>query len=292
MLGVYASAAVILLASLVLGRALLHIVGLSVHTWLGGVVGFAVLTIACPLLIRLPGRGITVAVLLGLVMIGGMLYLWREDRGGRLLARRTHAAEPAGGDAAEMGPPGEGHPQSTWALGLLVALIILVATSLPFAFNERNGVLGEGVYTNDQAAQLYWTDWLQHGLGPEPNAVRFGYPTGPQSVAATVAEATNTSLLDSFNGLLLAIPILTGLTALGVMGALSPPRRVIAASLTALPFLAASFLAQSAFKETAMALLVLAFAVALGELGRHLPSGDNQPHPRRAMVVVLILLAT
>src|SRR3954447_24149598 len=107
MLGVYASAAVILLASLVLGRALLHIVGLSVHTWLGGVVGFAVLTIACPLLIRLPGRGTTVAVLLGLVTIGAMLYLWREDRGGRLPAQRAPAAEPPAGDPAQKGPPGE-----------------------------------------------------------------------------------------------------------------------------------------------------------------------------------------
>src|SRR3954469_18927212 len=145
MLGVYASAAAILVASLVLGRALLHIGGLSVHTWLGGVVGFAVLTIACPLLIRLPGRGVTVAVILGVVTIGAMFYLWREDRGGRLLARRVPAAEPAGGEPPQMSPPGEGRPQSTWALGVLVALIILVVASLPFAFNERNGVLGEGI---------------------------------------------------------------------------------------------------------------------------------------------------
>jgi hypothetical protein len=292
MLGVYASTAAILVASLVLGRALLHVVGLSVHTWLGGVAGFAVLLIACPLLIRLPGRGTTVAVLLALATVGGMLYLWREDRGGRLLARRVPSADPPPGEPPQMSPPGEGHPQSTWALGTLVALIILVATSLPFAFNERNGILGEGVYTNDQAAQLFWTDWLQHGVGPEPNAVRFGYPTGPQAVAATVAEATNTSLLDSFNGLLLAIPILTGLTALGVMGAMSPPRRVIAASLTALPFLAASFMAQSAFKETAMALLVLAFAVTLRDLAflNRNPDYGGGAHPRRALIVVLILL--
>src|SRR3954453_6636080 len=292
MLGVYASAAAILVASLVLGRALLHVVGLSVHTWLGGVAGFAVLTIACPLLIRLPGRGVTTAILLGLVTIGAMLYLWWEDRGGRLLGRSSGGAARAPRDDQGLTPPGEGHPQSSWALGVLVALIILVAASLPFAFNERNGVLGEGIYTNDQAAQLYWTDWLQHGVGPEPNAVRFGYPTGPQSVAATVAEATNTSLLDSFNGLLLAIPILTGLTALGVMGALTPTRRVIAASLTALPFLAASFLAQSAFKETAMALLVLAFAVTLRDLAflNRNPDYGGGSHPRRALIVVLILL--
>jgi hypothetical protein len=291
MLGVYGSAAAILVASLVLGRALLHIVGLSVHTWLGGVVGFAALTIACPLLIRLPGRGTTVSILLGLVMIAAILYLWREDRGGRLLVRRSHGPQQAR-DPGGPRPPGEGHPETSWALGVLVALIVVVVTSLPFAFNERDGVLGEGVYTNDQAAQLFWTDWLQEGVGPEPNAVRFGYPTGPQSVAATVAEATNASLLDSFNGLLIAIPVLTALTALGVMGALSPARRVIAASLTAIPYLAASFLAQSAFKETAMALLVLAFAVTLRDLAflnRH-PDYGGGAHPRRALIIVLILL--
>jgi hypothetical protein len=292
MLGVYASAAAILIASLVLGRALLHIVGLSVHTWLGGVVGFATLTIACPLLIRLPGRGTTVSIVLALITIAAMLYLWREDRGGRLLARRAPATRAQSNPRA-LRAPGEGHPETSWTLGLLVTLIVVVVASLPFAFNERDGVLGEGVYTNDQAAQLYWTDWLQHGVGPEPNAVRFGYPTGPQSVAATVAEATNTSLLESFNGLLIAIPVLTALTALGVMGSLSPARRVIAASLTAIPYLGASFFAQSAFKETAMALLVLAFAVTLRDLAflnRH-PDYGGGAHPRRALIVVLILLA-
>ncbi len=292
MLGVYASGAAIVVASLVLGRALLHLVGLSVHTWLGGVVGFAALTIACPLLIRLPGRGTTVSVLLALITVAAMLYLWREDRGGRLLARRS----PATRTQRHLGgprPPGEGNPESSWALGVLVTLIVVVVASLPFAFNERNGVLGEGVYTNDQAAQLYWTDWLQNGVGPEPNAVRFGYPTGPQSVAATAAEATNASLMDAFNGLLIAIPVLTALTALGVMGALSPPRRVVAACLVAMPYLAASFLAQSAFKETAMALLVLAFAVTLRDLaflGRN-PGYGGGSHPRRALIIVLILLA-
>ena len=97
--------------------------------------------------------------------------------------------------------------------------------------------------------------------------MQFGYPTGPQSVAAVAAEATNASLLDAFNGLLLAIPVLTALTALAALDWLPAGRRVVAASLAGLPYLAASFLAQSAFKETAMALLVLAFAVALGELG-------------------------
>ena len=62
--------------------------------------------------------------------------------------------------------------------------------TLPFLFNERVGVLGEGIYTNDHAAQLYWADWLQNGFGPEPSAVHFGYPIGPQAVAVIAAEVT------------------------------------------------------------------------------------------------------
>ena len=108
-------------------------------------------------------------------------------------------------------------------------------------------------------------------------------------MAAAAAEATNAPLLDAFNGLLLAIPVLTALAALAALERLPPGRRVVAASLAGLPYLGASFLAQSAFKETAMALLVLAFAVALTELGREPPPGDRQPHPRRAMLVALIL---
>jgi hypothetical protein len=41
MLGVYASAAAVLLASLVIGRALLHLLGRTEATWLAGAVGFA-----------------------------------------------------------------------------------------------------------------------------------------------------------------------------------------------------------------------------------------------------------
>jgi hypothetical protein len=262
MLSVYASAAAILLASLLLGRALLHLLGRTEATWLAGAVGFAALTVAAPLLIRLPGRAATVAVLVGVAVLASLYRLWRTR---------------------------ETRPRTAPGAPLAVIFLVMAAASLPFAFNERHGPLGEGIYTNDQGAQLYWTDWLQNGFGPEPKAVQFGYPTGPQAVAAAAAEATNAPLLDAFNGLLLAIPVLTALAALSALDQLPPGRRVVAASLAGLSYLGASFLAQSAFKETAMALLVLAFAVALTELGREPPPGDRQPHPRRAMLVALIL---
>ena len=125
-------------------------------------------------------------------------------------------------------------------------------------------MLGEGVYTNDHAAQLYWADWLQHGFGPEPSAVRFGYPVGPQAVAVIAAQVTGASLVSAFNGLLLAIPALTGAhRARRADRDARSARRIAIAVLVGLPYLAASFLAQSAFKETAMALFVLAFALAL-----------------------------
>ncbi|MGH2926554.1 MAG: hypothetical protein ACRDK1_11365, partial [Solirubrobacterales bacterium] len=290
MLGVYASAAAILLASVVLGSALLGVLGRTAFTWLSGAIGFAALVVVSPLLIRLPGRGTTLAVVLAIAFLAGVVYMWRGEPvpgAGRLIRRRRgglggHRASPAIDS-------GEEAPRHQFRAAAVVVVIVLAAASLPFAFNGRNGALGEGIYTNDQAAQLYWTDWLQHGLGPEPNAVRFGYPTGPQAVAAAAAEVTGTSLLSAFNGLLLAIPVLTALAALASLGRLPAGRRVATASLTGLPYLAASFLAQSAFKETAMALLVLAFAVGLGELRRAKPS-DRQRHPERAMIVGLLLL--
>src|SRR5919198_6043698 len=76
MLGVYASAAATLLASLVLGRALLHLLGRTTPTWLSGAVGFAALTVASPLLIRLPRRAVTLSVLIGIALIAALVYLW------------------------------------------------------------------------------------------------------------------------------------------------------------------------------------------------------------------------
>ena len=46
----------------------------------------------------------------------------------------------------------------------MVVAAVLALSSLPFLFNERTGVLGEGIYTNDHAAQLFWADWLADGL--------------------------------------------------------------------------------------------------------------------------------
>jgi hypothetical protein len=261
-LAVYANAALIALCSLVVGRAILAVGRWPRPAWLSGATGLAALVIVCPFLIRLPGRATTAAIVIGVLTVEAALVVawWRSrDR----------------------------VPQ--WPVGLAAALIVVALASLPFLFNDRVGVLGQGIYTNDHAAQLFWADWLQHGFGPEPSAVRFGYPVGPQAVAAIAATATGTTLVDSFNGLLLAIPALTALAALGALGELPIVRRIAVASLAALPYLAASFLAQSAFKETAMALFVLAFAVAIGSLSGRAAERPDRP-PGGAVLAVVVLL--
>ena len=229
MLAISACAALILAASLLLGRAILDLLDWPRPAWLAGATGFAALVVVAPFAIRLPGRALTAAILVGALCALAALRLARRPR------------------------PGDGRE---WPVGVAVAAIAIALATLPFLFNDRVGVLGEGVYTNDHAAQLYWAEWLRSGFGPEPSAVRFGYPIGPQ---ALTSELPVTSA---------AITALTGLTALAALGELRPGRRIAVASICALPYLAASFLAQSAFKETAMALFVLAFAIALAGLAR------------------------
>ena len=72
---------------------------------------------------------------------------------------------------------------------------------------------------------------------------------------------------------------------------LRPAPRVAAASLAGLPFLAASFLAQSAFKETAMALFVLAFTAVMALATE--PGANGRPdlgrRPALGAAVVLVL---
>ena len=257
MIAIYVSAALIILASLLVGRAILLVCGWRRSPWLSGAVGFAALVTLAPFLVRLPGGATTAAVLVGLLVAAAAIVVLR---------------------AGDLRRP----DQRVAALSLA---IVLIAAALPFLFNDRIGVLGEGVYTNDHAAQLYWADWLQRGFGPEPSAVRFGYPIGPQAVAVIAAQATGTSLVSSFNGLLFAIPALTALAALSVLEGFGAGRRVAIAALTGLSYLGASFLAQSAFKETAMALFVLAFALLLERA-----SAVQERARWRALIVAAVVL--
>ena len=266
-------AALILVASVAIGRALMLGFGWRRPEWAAGAVGLAALVVIAPFAVRLPGRGLTAAVVLGAIALACAA-----------VTKRAVPKRPAA--EAREDPAG---PRAQHLVALCVAAAVIAMACLPFLFNERTGVLGEGIYTNDQAAQLYWADWLANGFGPQPNAVSVGYPVGPQALAASVSEGTGVDLVDAFNGLLVAIPALTALAALSLLGRLQPWRRGLAAGLAGLPYLGASFLAQSGFKETVMAMLVVALAVILHLALRGADENREQP-PARAVVALLALL--
>ena len=76
------------------------------------------------------------------------------------------------------------------------------------------------------------------------------------------------SSIDVFAGLTLGDPGAHRAGRLRALDGLGPRARVLAAALVALPYLAAAYLAQEAFKEPIMALFVLAFALLLARAKR------------------------
>ena len=178
------------------------------------------------------------------------------------------------GDAGPAGPgrrsprsllwrrPRRGRPRRCCARACRSRSLVALVLSIPFAVSGRWGLLGVG-FNNDLGLHLAWAEWLRSGLGPAPEA---GYPLGPHAPGRAVAALPGIGLGQAFVGEIFAIGILTALTALAALGDLGRGRRALAAALVAIPYLGASYFAQGAFKETAEALFVLAFAVYLHDL--------------------------
>jgi hypothetical protein len=156
-----------------------------------------------------------------------------------------------------------------------VAIVLILALAIPFAVSGRWGLLGVG-FNNDLGLHLAWAEWLRSGFGPAPDP---GYPLGPHGLAVATAAFPGIGLGQAFLGEIIAIGVLSGLTALGALREMAPGRRALAAAMVALPYLAASYFAQAAFKETAEALFVLAFAIFLLDVqGRWAEMSTGPPH--------------
>ena len=266
MIGTYASAALICAASLLVGRAVLSLAGRRSWSWLEPAVGLAAIFTVTGVLARAPGHGTSATLGLVALLVLAALLVWRLP----------------------YEAPG------AWREALPVAIVVVLALSIPFAINGRWGLLGVG-FNNDLGLHLAWAEWLRSGLGPTPDT---GYPLGPHGLAVSVAVLPGIGLGQAFVGAIVAIGVLTSLTALGALRTLTGARRTLAAALVALTYLAASYYAQAAFKETATALFVLAFAVYLlniektrnaASAGRptsadsQIPAPDTQQRVKRAV---------
>ncbi len=230
MIGTYASAALILLASLLVGRAIFSLAGRREWCWLEGAVGFAAILTVSGLLARAPGHGTSATLGIVVLIVVAAVVAWRREY-----------AMPALG------------------VGLATVVAVALVLSFPFAVSGRWGLLGVG-FNNDLGLHLAWAEWLRSGVGPAPDP---GYPLGPHGLAVATAAFPGIGLGQAFIGEIFAIGILTGLTALGAIREIATWRRVVGATLVAVTYMAASYFAQAAFKETAEALFVLTVAIYL-----------------------------
>jgi hypothetical protein len=224
-------------ASLAIGQAAIALCGARRWSWLSPAVGLGLLCAVCWGTVRLGGDGIGAAVVAPVLVVAAVVYL----RG------RVEGA----GEALRAGWP--------------VALIALLAASLPFAVAGHFGILGTS-FNPDMSQHLLAADRLAHGEGGQ--LLHQGYPLGPHAVVVALDRGLGIGLVQGFSGLSVAVAILAPLTALAAFAKLPPAPRAAAALVVGLAYVVASYFAQGAFKETIQALLVLAFALALRESTR------------------------
>lgn len=237
MIGTYAAVVVICGASLAIGQAAIGLCGARRWSWLAPAVGLALLCAVCWATVRLPGDGVVAAILVLVLSAASVAYLW-----GRV------------GDGMEV-----------LRVGWPVAVVALLAGSLPFIAAGHFGILGTG-FNPDMSQHLLATDRLAAGQGSQ--LLHQGYPLGPHAVVVALDKGLGIGLVHGFDGLMIAISVLAPLTALTVFRDLGVLPRTAAALLVGLAYVVVSYFAQGAFKETLEALFLLGFALALREAAR------------------------
>ena len=244
LLAAIASATLIVAGSLVVGQAILALCGRPDPSWLSGPLGLALLLITAAIVVGVDRSAPAVAITLGLIVAAAIVALlprWRKGRG-----RAVTTPVPA----------------------LIAAALAATFAAIPFIAAGNVGILGVGLVNDDMASHLLLTDWIREGFRPEPVLVDQGYPLGPHALVAGLGDLLGASSVDVFAGLTLAIPALMALVAYSALDGLRTASRVGASALVALPYLAAAYLAQEAFKEPIIALFLLAFALLLPRCAR------------------------
>jgi hypothetical protein len=237
-IGTYAAALAVGGVSLAVGQAAIALCGVRCWSWLSPAVGLAMLSGLCWATVRLPGDGTISALAVLALSATAVGFLWGRVEGG--------------GEALSAGLP--------------VAVLALLAASLPFLVEGHFGILGTG-FNPDMSQHLLATDRLADGL--DSQLLNQGYPLGPHAIVVALNKGLGIGLVQGFSGLTVAVAVLAPLTALTAFAELPPFRRTVVALLVGLPYLVASYFVQGAFKETIQALLVLAFVLALREASRN-----------------------
>jgi len=260
MIGTYLAALLVIGASLPVGAAVLALAGRREWSWIAPALGLALITVVAWLLVQLPGEGTT--ALIGLLVLA------------------VACGVPAARRLEGLGP--------SLAEGLPTAALTLLAVSIPFAVEGHFGVLGTG-FNVDMSQHLFTAEWIGRPLASAPPLIDQGYPVGPHSLAVAGAELPGGGLAVAFSGVTIAVPVIGGLTALAGTRRMGIGRGTVAATLVAVPYLVASYLAQGSFKELFEAVFLLGFALWLFELGG--ARGRGPGAPRGALLPGAVLAA-
>ena len=256
MIGTYAAAVLICGASVILGRGVIVAAGGRASSWIAPAVGFAALMIVCEVAIRLPGHAYTAIVALFVAVGASLLAVRWRGRGERLSID-----------------------------GLPVGIALLAVASTPFVANARVGVLGIS-FLNDTHWHLLLAEQLRHPSYRALETFGPGYPVGPHAIATTFAQLLGTGVDNGLTGMLMSVPVLTGLTALAGLERITRSRAWLVAVLAGVPYLAAAFYGESAFKEPILAMLMLAGVLVLEQWRR-----ESFARPATALALIAVLVA-
>ena len=244
MVATYAAVLAVLVASLVIGQAALALCGARRWSWLAPAVGLALVAAVCWGTVRIAGDGVGSAIAVALLTIVAVVYLWS-------------LALPD--NRASRGTPLRGGKEAL-LIGLPVAVLALLAASIPFAVEGHFGILGTS-FNPDMSQHLLAADRLAHGQPTQ--LLHQGYPLGPHAIVVALNKALGIGLVQGFSGLTVAVAIIAPLTALAAFRDLPLIPRTAGALVVGLAYVVASYFAQGAFKETMQALFLLAFVLSL-----------------------------
>jgi hypothetical protein len=252
-IGTYAAALAVCVASLAIGQAVISLCGRRRWSWTAAPVGLAILCAVCWGTVRLPGHGQISAIVVLLLLAASLAYLqgrgvWRE-------------------------PFTQG-----WPVFVLAAL----GASLPFIVEGHFGILGTS-FNPDMSQHLLAADQLAQGHSGQ--LIHQGYPLGPHSIVVALNKGLDIGLVKGFSGLTVAVAVLAPLSALAAFRDLRALPRTAAALLVGLAYVFASYFAQGAFKEVMLAFFLLGFVLFLRESVRE-PQGSPLRFAPAALIAV------
>jgi hypothetical protein len=241
------SAVVTCVISLFIGQATLRLLGATEWSWLAPPVGISVVMLIAVPTMHVPGRCATMAVLVGLLAIGAVVWCLRSP---------------------EHRPP---------IGGLLSALPVMLLVLLPFLAVGRAGILGTTV-DNDMAAHMLFAESYLSEAAEHLKPPMFDlYPFGPHAMVALIAEGLSVRVDHAFTGWTMALPLLNAWTALALVRRATWPKQAVTATLVAMPFLVAAYYGQGSFKELLQTGLVLAVVLLFSGYGPTLGRGRWVP---------------